>query len=430
MKKQVVAVMLSLAMCASTGAEASIVSAAEFSSEVSAAEETESDEASVADENDGSAVVDDSAVDIDSDAAADDADQAEDSVPADTENQADVDFSSGEEEVVTEEAEDEAPAVTEETAEEAGKANESSDANGKVASLEYTRWKFVNGKWKLEKYSPSRIQETAAAVGTEETAEAAGTDENAAVDTAAETTEAVADESQAAVDTTAETTEAVVDESQAAVETAVETQQTDETQPAADEQQAEEAGASAYYTSADGLVKITTLNVNNSVLASGYYAFDKDGYLLTGRNAVGNDFYYFRTEGDVQIVNALSADKKTPYNSQLGQAISDTWIWDAGQGAFNYYGHDNGKQVNLEANKIYSINGASYYLLNGGKPYVGDQKISGGICYFQPAASAGDIPGKMAVNGWFGKSTNKGTQWRYFNANGDYQKKESEHTSF
>lgn len=99
---------------------------------------------------DDSAVVDDSAVDIDSDAAADDADQAEDSVPADTENQADVDFSSGEEEVVTEEAEDEAPAVTEETAEEAGKANESSDANGKVASLEYTRWKFVNGKWKLE----------------------------------------------------------------------------------------------------------------------------------------------------------------------------------------------------------------------------------------------------------------------------------------
>ena len=46
-------------------------------------------------------------------------------------------------------------------------------------------------KWQMEtgKYSPSRIQETAAAVGTEETAEAAGTDENAAVDTAAETTE-------------------------------------------------------------------------------------------------------------------------------------------------------------------------------------------------------------------------------------------------
>lgn len=49
---------------------------------------------------------------------------------------------------MTEEAEDEAPAVTEETAEEAGKANESSDANGKVASLEYTRWKFV--KWQME----------------------------------------------------------------------------------------------------------------------------------------------------------------------------------------------------------------------------------------------------------------------------------------
>ena len=46
-------------------------------------------------------------------------------------------------------------------------------------------------------------------------------------------------------------------------------------------------------------------------------------------------------------MNALSADKKTPYNSQLGQAISDTWIWDAGQGAFNYYGHDNGKHIQL-----------------------------------------------------------------------------------
>lgn len=147
-------------------------------------------------------------------------------------------------------------------------------------------------KWQMETEKVLTFQntgstaETAAAVGTEETAEAAGTDENAAVETAAETTEAVADESQAAVDTTAENTEAVADESQAAVDTAVETQQTDETQPAADEQQAEEAGASAYYTSADGLVKITTLNVNNSVLASGYYAFDKDGYLLTGRNAV------------------------------------------------------------------------------------------------------------------------------------------------
>ncbi len=35
------------------------------------------------------------------------------------------------------------PAVTEETAEEAGKANESSDANGKVASLEYTKMEIL-----------------------------------------------------------------------------------------------------------------------------------------------------------------------------------------------------------------------------------------------------------------------------------------------
>lgn len=91
------------------------------------------------------------------------------------------------------------------------------------------------------------------------------------VETAAETTEAVADESQAAVDTTAETTEAVVDESQAAVETAVETQQTGETQPAADEPAGRGSQVQVLIIpSAGGLVKITTLNVNNSVLASGY----------------------------------------------------------------------------------------------------------------------------------------------------------------
>ena len=415
MKKQVVAVMLSLAMCASTGAEASIVSAAEFSSEASVAEEAESEEASVADENDGSAVVDESTVSADSEDVAevvpDDADQAEDTVPADTTDStelADVDFSSGDELTVTEEAQNETPVVTEDAAEQAG-VKESSNANEAV--LFYNKWENVNGKWKLHKLASVQTQEaqqeTAAVVGTEDTAEAV-TDENAASDLAEENTEAVTEETQP-----------VVDESAAEVET----QQAEETQPVVEEQQAAEAGASDYYTSADGLVKITSLDLGGNQLVSGYYAFDKDGYLLTGRSAVGSDYYYFRTESEVKISNHLDANKKTPYNSQLGQAISNTWMWNAGQGVFNYYGHNNGKQENLEANKIYSINGASYYLLSGGKPYVGDQKISGHICYFQPAASASDIPGKMAVNGWASKSTNKGPQWRYFDGNGYYQKK-------
>lgn len=419
MKKQVVAVMLSLAMCASTGAEASIVSAAEFSSEASVAEESETDEVSVADENDGSAVVDDSTVSADSEDVAevvpDDADQTKDTVPADTtdsEDQAEVDFSSGDEEIATEEAQNETPVVTEDTAEQAG-AKES--ATAKEATLYYNKWENVNGKWKLHKLTSVQTQEvqqeTAAVVGTEETAEA-GSDENAAADTA----EAVTEGTTEAV---SEETQPVVDESAAEVET----QQAEETQPVVDEQQAAEAGASDYYTSADGLVKITTLNVDNSVLVSGYYAFDKDGYLLTGRSAVGSDYYYFRTESEVKISNHLDENKKTPYNSQLGQAISGTWMWNASQGVFNYYGNNNGKQENLEANKIYSINGSSYYLLSGGKPYVGDQNISGHVCYFQPAASANDIPGKMAVNGWASKSTNKGAQWRYFDKNGYYQKK-------
>lgn len=416
MKKQVVAVMLSLAMCASTGAEASIVSAAEFSSEVSVAEDTGSDEASVAETNDGSAEVDDSAVAGEADDVTEDISQTEDAADednSDSEDQAEVDFSSGDEEAAAEAAQNETPVVTEDAADQAG-VKES--ASAKEAVLYYNKWENVNGKWKLKKLVSAQTQEaqqdTAVTVGTEDTAEA-GTDETVSGDAAEENTEA------------AENTEGT-DEAQASDESAAEAetlQADDEAQPVADEQQAAEAGASAYYTAADGLVKITSLDLGGNQLLSGYYAFDKDGYLLTGRSAVGNDYYYFRTESEVKISNHLSANMKTPYNSQLGQAISGTWMWNAGQGVFNYYGNNNGKQENLEANKIYSINGASYYLLSGGKPYVGDQKISGHICYFQPAASANSIPGRMAVNGWASKSTNRGPQWRYFDANGYYQKK-------
>ena len=412
MKKQVVAVVLSLAMCVSTGAEASIVSAAEISSEVSVTEDTESDEASVAETNDSSAETDDSALTGESDAVTED---TADDDNTDSEDQAEVDFSSGDEETAAEVAQNESTVVTEDTAEQAG-AKES--ASAKEAVLYYNKWENVNGKWKLKKLVSVQTQETqqntAVTVGTEDAAEA-GTDETVSGDVTGENTE------------TAETTQGA-DESQPADASAAEaeTQQEDEeSQPVAEEQQAAEAGAeeSAYYTAADGLVKITSLDLGGNPLFTGYYAFDKDGYLLTGRSAVGNDYYYFRTESEVKISNHLSANMKTPYNSQLGQAISDTWMWNADQGVFNYYGYNNGKQENLEANKIYSINGASYYLLNGGKPYVGDQKISGHICYFQPASSVNSIPGRMAVNGWACKSTNKGSQWRYFDSNGYYQKK-------
>lgn len=407
MKKQVVAVMLSLAMCATTGAEASIVSAAEFSSEVSVAEETEAVNTSVADETGADEASEAEDSDVTADATAEDTAEVEDTVPADTEDQADADFSAGENQIAVEEVPEEIPETTEETADQAGV---SEWANAKEASLAYTRWESANGRWKLHKLSTVQTQEAQ-----QDTAVAAGANESADIAGDAVSAETVEQAAEIPAGEEAQPTEGVSD--------AETLQQSEEGQPVEEAQPAEEAGAADYYTSADGLVKITTLNVDNKVLTSGYYAFDKDGYLLTGRNAVGSDYYYFRTDAEVTVINALSADRKTPYNSQLGQTISNTWIWNVAEGVFNYYGNENGKQVTLEANKIYNINGSSYYLLNGGKPYVGDQKIGAYTYYFCPAASAGEIPGKMACNGWASKSTSRGAQWRYFDANGRYQKK-------
>ena len=174
MKKQVVAVMLSLAMCASTAAEASIVSAAEFSSEASVDTETESEESPVAD---------DSTVAADTEDAADAAD-AEVTVETDDEdgNTVQNDGEVADDQVADFSAEDTTDAVVfedetqiaEATAAEAGaKVNES--ANEHEASLLYTRWEPDNAqnptKWKLKKLStpkPQEAQDATAVVGTDE----------------------------------------------------------------------------------------------------------------------------------------------------------------------------------------------------------------------------------------------------------------------
>lgn len=420
MKKQVVAVMLSLAMCASTGAEASIVSAAEFSSEVSADEETgealaaddseATDDSSVVVESDDTVQADENAdTGADTSADADTSSDANASEAAD--ENADVDFSSGDEE--------EQPAVgiqTEENAAEEAGTSVKETAGEHEASLLYTKWTQVNGKWKLKKLATASAKAQAAGISENETpvvgeeaADESAAAENATGDIEPAGTEAVSDaEAQQSVDGEAE----------------VVSEQADADQVTVDEQTAEEAGAaSTYYTSADGLVKITTLNKDGKTLFSGSYAFDKDGYMITGRSQVGDnsaDYYYFLTDSEVSVSNALSADIKTPYNSNLGQMITNEWRWNSNEGVFNYYAP---KQENITANKTYSIGGETYYLLSGGKPYVGDKTISGSVYCFRAAASAQDIPGKMARNMWVSRKVGNRTQWRYFDSNGRYQKK-------
>ena len=425
MKKQVVAVMLSLAMCTSTAAEASIVSAAEFSSEASVDTETESEESPVADDSTAEA---DTADVTDTEVTVETDDENGDNVQNDVEDSGEA----ADDQVVDFSSEDTADAVVfeddtqiaEGTADEAG-ANVTESANAQEARLLYTRWEPDNAqnptKWRLKKLSTPKTQEAqeeTTAVGTD-TAEAEATvDETASeeVNTEAAADAEVQSDTESDVETQTDAAEAepvVADETDAAdvpqTEEATQTEAVGET--------------SEYYTSADGLMKITTLNSNGSELFTAYYAFDKDGYLLTGRNQVGDnttDYYYFLTSGEVKVSNTLNTSVKTPYNSKLGQMITKEWRWNATDGVFNYYAP---KQENFVVNRTYKINGVTYYLLKGGKPYVGDKNISGAVYYFRPAASASDIPGKMASNGWFSKSTTKGAQWRYFDANGRYLRK-------
>lgn len=403
MKKRVVAVMLSLTMCMATAAEAGVVSAADFSAEATADTEAENIEEPVADETEGTLVIDGSAE------VSEPEDGSEDTVQEDTEISADtsdaestddtqdaiVDFSAGDEDTTAVgEAADAALTVEDEVAAQAG-VTESVTKQG--ARLLYTRWESHNVnntiKWKLKKPETVAVQsaETAVAVGT--------TEEET---TAAETTESVAAEENSENTAEAgEVSEQAIPEAQVSEETAV------------------QAGAtSAYYTSADGIVRITTLNTDGSELFTAYYAFDKEGYLLTGKSLVGSAYYYFKTADETTVSKNINHTHKAPYNSELGQMVTNAWKWDGKSGTFDRYGADGCEEV-IAANQVYSIDGASYYLQNDGVPYVGEKNIGGAIYCFRAASYAGEIPGKMVVNGW----ASVDGRWHYFGTDGKYQKK-------
>lgn len=267
--------------------------------------------------------------------------------------------------------------------------------NGKEASLVYTRWELdtEQNKWRLHKLPEKK------AVAEQSTEEVI--DEGFLIDQ---------EETEVSESTPADETE----------ETAVQTEDT--------------AEENAYYTSEDGLVKILTIDADGTVLTQGYYAFDKDGWMLTGRNQVGTDagaYYYFKTASEAKISNKLTPEYKAPYNSDLGQMSTNLWMWDAKAGRFYYYcqtaDKDNGKQKDPAVNKIYCINGEYYFLLTNCKPYVGDKNTTyngrTGLYTFRKASSANDIPGKMVRSTWCSTSTSKGTQWRYFGSDGRYEKK-------
>lgn len=308
---------------------------------------------------------------------------------------------------------------------------EEEDAQAAAASVEaegkllYTRWQQPSsGKWKLQKL-PEAAPDAQTADTVQVSQDAAG-----AADQVLEDSEAAAEIIPAAENETP----AVGETESPDMSVPAEESLTEEEDSAAE---AGEDAAEEYYTAADGLVTITTIDVTGKTLATGTYLFDENGYLVTGRKVVkkgtpgfsyGSDaeFYFLpAAKATVTNTNTEAGKNLTPYNSKLGQMQKNVdWLWDGG--AFHNYGSD-GRAETIAANKIYKIGSDYYYLLSGGKPYVGQKKTTynnrTGLYYFGAASSSTDIPGKMKRNAWVNRSMPKGTQWLYFGNDGRWEKK-------
>ena len=227
-------------------------------------------------------------------------------------------------------------------------------------------------------------------------AEEASTEEVSAAESSTET--ASTDAASAETEAAAEAAESVDD---------AETLAMDE----GDASQASETGSieDNYFTAQDGLLKI---NTNGHV---GYYLFNEDGYLVTGRmtrepGAAGytgtqKTEWYFLESSKASLYSDSTGKAITPWTSNLGQQKRNYWLWTGT--VFRYY-NSQGNYKSIEdqnlVGKIKKIGNAYYTLMRNGKPRTGILKLTTGSTtyqyYFQPASKAGEIPGKLFYGGW------------------------------
>ena len=208
-----------------------------------------------------------------------------------------------------------------------------------------------------------------------------------------------------------------------------------EPETAEDTQADEAAETDTYYTAADGLLKIST--VYKDVTHTGYYLFDENGYMVTGQKTVGagtpgtvltvDTEYYFTAADTASLYSGCEGESINPCSSDLGQQKRNYWLW-TGK-TFRFYDEE-GKYITVDTldsmNKAagtytgyYKINDDYYCLKSDGTPRTGNIQLTAGgetnLYYFQPAQSAGDIPGKMYHKGWRVITDTKGERWLYYN---------------
>ena len=148
--------------------------------------------------------------------------------------------------------------------------------------------------------------------------------------------------------------------------------------PAEESTPAEAAATAAtvedsYFTAQDGLLKIKTNG------HTGYYLFNEDGYLVTGRMSrePGTAGYtgtqkvewYFVEKSKATLYSDSQGKAITPWTSNLGQQKKKYWLWTGTM--FRYY-NANGNFTSVAALKIsgkLQKIGSDYYTLDGnGKP--------------------------------------------------------------
>ena len=230
----------------------------------------------------------------------------------------------------------------------------------------------------IQNESAEGEQETAAEEGT---AEEAPTEEVSAAEASAET-------APAETETAVETSESV-DNAETLAQDEGNASQVSETGSIEDN----------YFTAQDGLLKI---NTNGHV---GYYLFNEDGYLVTGRmtrepGAAGytgtqKTEWYFLENSKASLYSDSTGKAITPWTSNLGQQKRNYWLWTGT--VFRYY-NSQGDYKSIEAQnlvgKIKKIGNAYYTLMRNGKPRTGILKLTTGSTtyqyYFQPASKAGE----------------------------------------
>ena len=189
-----------------------------------------------------------------------------------------------------------------------------------------------------------------------------------------------------------------------------------------------------YYNATDGILHITTVTSKGNF--TGNYLFDASGLLITGKKQMtpgtpGYSYttayeFYFTDKAHAALYAGCEGMTITPWTSDLGQQKKDFWLWDGKK--FSLYSSAGRGVTMAELDSqyksmkkyvgYYKINGEYYCLKSDGTPKTGDVTIKldnkSYVYYFQPAANAQDIPGKMFYSGWHCVKNKYGERWRYY----------------